>query len=369
MSPSSTGGTAVTGESGTAVGLKHLVLDGLFAYPDPQCAWLKPAVAFARRWPRAEVPDLVYATGGPWTSLLVGKSLAEHWGVPLVVDYRDPWTNNPYVSFVSPILNERVKQLERAVCRRADGLIANTEELKCQLQLSHPEAAQRTVAITNGFDPDSFPEADATGDLQRISSARPSDGVLELCHFGTVYGKRTPAVLLQAVLDLHREGRLTGAQLRLRFVGAWDVDDPRCEELARELEKVGLLTREPPIPYQACLRQMAGAGALLVIQPDSPLQIPGKIYEYIATRRPLVLIGGEGATANLVTRNQFGVACPNSGERIRELFLDLLEERQTLRPPDPSQVSRFSYRTLTAELARVFDAIVTGASVAKSENH
>jgi hypothetical protein len=123
------------------------------------------------------------------------------------------------------------------------------------------------------------------------------------------------------------------------------------------LEKVGLLRREPPMPYQACLQQMNEADALLVIQPDSPLQIPGKIYEYIATRRPLLLIGGEGATASLVQRHRLGMACPNDGDQIRRLILDLVERRQSLPAPAPEEVDRFNYRSLTEDLAKVLDEV------------
>jgi hypothetical protein len=123
------------------------------------------------------------------------------------------------------------------------------------------------------------------------------------------------------------------------------------------LEKAGLLTREPPVPYQECLQQMCEADALLVIQPDSPLQIPGKIYEYVATRRPLLLVGGEGATANLVQRHRLGLACPNDAGRIRQLMVDVIEGRQVLSASPQAEIDRFNYRSLTADLARVLDEV------------
>jgi glycosyltransferase involved in cell wall biosynthesis len=306
---------------------------------------------------RAEIPDIVFATGGPWTSLLVGRRLAESWGVPFIADYRDPWTSNPYVSFASAWLNAKARELEESVGRAASRVITNTHELRLQLKKDYPGLAQKVLTITNGFDPDSFDSIarqERPNEGRDTSTTRPS---LKLCHFGTVYGKRTPAVLLQTLLNLCESGRLSSSQLSLRFVGSWEVNEAECEEPAQRLEKLGLLKREPPVPYQACLQQMAEADALLVIQPNAPLQIPGKIYEYVATRRPLLLIGGEGATASLVQRHRLGLACPNDADQIRRLIVDLVERRQSLPAPAPEEVDRFNYRSLTGDLAKVLDEV------------
>ncbi|MGE3153625.1 MAG: glycosyltransferase [Nitrospiraceae bacterium] len=336
--------------------LKNLVLDWGFAFPDPQCPWLSPAAAFPRHWPESEIPDVVWATGGPWTSHLVGRRLAQYWRVPYVVDYRDPWTSNPYVSFGSSYLNAKAYDLERSVCCGASRVMTNTHELRVQLEQDYPDLTGKTLTITNGFDPDSFgADLAGVGNVERRLEA--SGSQLELCHFGTVYGKRTPAVLFQTLVDLHREGRLSGGRLRLRFIGAWEVSEPQCEELAQRLEKVGLLIREPPVPYQECLRQMREADALLVIQPDSPLQIPGKIYEYIATRRPLLLVGGDGATANLVQRHRLGLVCRNDVDEIRGVITDVLEGRRVLSAPPQEELDRFNYRSLTADLAGVLNDV------------
>lgn len=342
--------------------MKRLLLDWMFEFPDPQCAWFNSVTRYAKAFSKEEIPDVIWATGGPWTSLLVGKELARHWGVPLIADYRDPWTSNPYVSFSSDWLNGRARQLEGAVLKQARHIVTNTQELRSRLQQDYPAEAAKVFTITNGFDPDAFPHLNQPLAAGKPDGVRTHKAPLELCHFGTVYGKRTPIVLLQTLLDLYRAGRLSNAHLCLRFVGAWDVTDASCEDVAQQLEKAGLLKREPPVPYQACLRQMSAADALLVIQPDSPLQIPGKIYEYIATGRPLVLLGGEGATANLVNRHRLGLACQNRADDIRQLLCDIVDHRRTLTPPVPEEVARFDYRSLTGDLAKVLDEVLrTGA--------
>ena len=78
---------------------KETLLESLFAFPDPQAAWEMPAILRGAALKGEKRPNVVLATGGPWTSLLVGRGIAQRLSVPLVIDYRDPWTSNPFGGF------------------------------------------------------------------------------------------------------------------------------------------------------------------------------------------------------------------------------------------------------------------------------
>jgi len=338
--------------------LKDLFLDWAFSFPDPQCSWSGPAVHRFLKLEREKFPQAVFATGGPWTSLLIGRTLARRFQVPFIADYRDPWTSNPYNSFLSPFLVNKAKRLEKSICTAAARVITNTEELRLKLCADYPDLRNKCLMIPNGFDRESFiPEHEAsTVNDQPLPLDRDGRGI-ELCHFGTVYGRRTPVALFQAMLELYEEEQLKADQVRIRFVGTWEVTDTCSERLAQELEKHGFLRREAPVAHQACLWQMARARALLIIQPDSPLQIPGKIYEYIATGRPLLLIGGEGATARLVRQHRLGISCPNTVADIKQLIRQLVKGQLELKSPPPECIEHFDYRTLTGDLAKVLNDV------------
>lgn len=337
--------------------LKDLLLDWAFAFPDRQCGWQAPAVRQLQAIAEKDIPDVIFATGGPWTSFLIGNTLAKHFNRPLVLDYRDPWNCNPYYSFSSDLLTRKSRAAEAQICQAASHVIANTEELRERLVEEYGELRDRCTWIPNGFDRDVLtPKQVSPGTLDFSSTS----SAYELCHFGTVYGKRTPRVLLQAVWELFQDGQLKPETIRLRFVGGWDTSDQDCERYAVDLEKQGFLRREPPISHGACLREMQRSSVLLVLQPDSPLQVPAKIYEYVAAGRPLLLIGGEGATANLVARHALGISSVNEVARIKALLNELATGKQKFLPPDAAHVNRFEYRSLTRELAAVLDAVDRG---------
>jgi glycosyltransferase involved in cell wall biosynthesis len=333
--------------------VKDFLLDSAFAFPDRQCGWYAPAVRRVKQIQDKEIPDVILATGGPWTSFLVGCTLAKSLKRPLVLDYRDPWNGNPYYSFNSQVLVRKAQQAEAQACRFASHVIANTEELRDRLIAEYGNIQNRCTWISNGFDRTVFLAEQLASETVDIVT---TSGGYELCHFGTVYGKRTPRVLLEAISEMFRDGRLKPDAIRLRFVGGWDTTDQECERLAVDLEQHGFLRREPAIPHSLCLAEMKRSSVLLVLQPDSPLQVPAKIYEYVATGRPLLLIGGEGATANLVNRHALGVSSPNQVESIKALLHELATGNRTLVPPDAARVNRFEYRSLTGELSAVLDA-------------
>ena len=210
-----------------------------------------------------------------------------------------------------------------------------------------------TVSITSG--------ANRVGLLLRIHfTNRPIPRLgpaLELCHFGTIYGNRSPLSLFMAIESLFKESRITKDQLHIRLVGDWLVQDDRCETLAQELERAGFLRRQPSLPHEICLRQMALAQILLILQPAYPLQVPAKIYEYIATGRPILVIGGEGATAALVERHRLGKCCPNEMPAIKNLLLSLVESQLRIEPTSPEDREKFHYNKLTQKLVGVFDTI------------
>ena len=327
--------------------LKDLVLQRLFSFPDPQCYWRRPAVKSLSRIPKSEYPDVVLATGGPWTGLIVGQSLARQFRVPFVADFRDPWTCNPYNEIFPTSLFNKAARLERSVYEAAARVITNNSELCAKLKVDHSDLQHKFVTITNGFDGGTY------SGLQPKNWT--SSAGIELRHFGSVYGKRSPLILLQAVKELFDEKRVRPRQLRLRFVGAWDVMDTPCENLAGELEERGILQRDPPVPHDRCIQLMMDSPVLLILQPASPLQIPAKIYEYIATGRPLLVIGGEGATAHLVEKHRLGACCRNEVSDIKTMLSQLTGDKKQIKALPTEEKARFDYRTLAGQLASVLD--------------
>lgn len=349
--------TSVEGSASSIRAYFRFLTEILLEFPDPQCHWIRPAVRACVNIPVEERPNVIWATGGPWTSLLVGKQLAEKFNVPFIADFRDPWVGG-FEFFSSKTLHRKAQGLERCVCAAAARVILNTEELRLRFCAVYPEWQHKFVTITNGYAEELRAVSSSSGNAGTFTRAAGGHvSTLELCHFGTVYGNRSPLPLFQAIQELLSEGMVQASRLRLKFVGAWDVHDPVCMQLAKVLEERGILRLVPPVSHQECLQEMARSNVLLILQPDYPLQVPAKIYEYIVAGRPLLVIGGEGATANLVQRHLLGRCCQNTVQEIKRTLVSILSSESSLQAPTPADTEQFSYRALTGRLAELLDRV------------
>lgn len=349
------GGTAIKPD--LPASLRRTLVDMFFGFPDERRFWAKPAIRLATELRKTGTPDLVYATAPPWTSLVVGVSLAKEIGVPFVADFRDPWTDiQPCSPYSSPLLVRRAERLEETICSSAARIITTTEELRDRFRSKYPHIGEKCLTISNGFDSETdLPLEQIAGVADHLGS--PGGDCVELWHFGTMYSNRNPARLFQAVYELNCDQQLSPTQMKIHLVGGWEIQGYQCLRLAENLEKLGFLIRQPRIPHRECLAAMAGAKALLVLQPDFPFSIPAKLYEYVAVGRPIVVIGGEGATASLVSRHGFGVCCRNEVPHIKKLITGLTAGTLVLQRPCRSEMDRFEYKTLTHKLAETFDDV------------
>jgi Glycosyltransferase Family 4 len=330
--------------------LKSELLSRIFLFPDHQKPWISAVMNHVKSLPRENRPQLVYATANPWSALVAGQRVADQLGIPFVADFRDPWTRNPKPQ-ASDTLAKKALRLEQKIVRRADCVIANTEELRLAFVEDYPEFASKFVTITNGFN-DILLKQD---DMDSITVEK--QAATELCHFGSVYELRKPLHLLQSVDQLIREGALAPSDLKIRFIGNWLVESTECNRLVDELENKGFVSREPPLSHEAYLQEMRRADMLLILQQDFPLQIPGKIYEYISTGRPIVVVGGHGATANLIDQHRLGVAFPDRVNELKTHLVELVKGEKSLNAAKVSQIQNFSYSSLTEKLAVVFDSL------------
>ena len=251
--------------------------------PDARVGWVPFAVRAARRLVRAGRVDAVLTSGPPHSTHLVGlalrRTLAAR-GVPWVADFRDPWTG---INFYDELPMTRPARafdaaLERGVLRAADAVVTVSPTWARELEAKGGLAPGAAWVIQNGFDPD---------DLD--PPAPPAPGAFTLTHVGSLYGSRDPEALWAAVAALRGRGGL--ARLRIRLVGRVD------SAVRASLDRHGLtaITDEGGVVTHAeAVAEMAAAGLLfLSIEPvrNADGILTGKLYEYLASGRPVLALG------------------------------------------------------------------------------
>jgi glycosyltransferase involved in cell wall biosynthesis len=251
--------------------------------------------------------DLVLVTAPPFELVPLGGQVAARIGVPLVVDLRDAWVLDGIRPASHWLAYRRELKLMRESLEKADGIVTTTDAATRAVErLLGGSVPVRTV--TNGFEPEDFRETprDVRDDGSfRITFAgqfisgdalpprTPKEVVRRLLRIRSVRidpTGRSPVHLLEAIRRLRQREPALGRRLRFEFVG---VVDPATAELIDRSGVADAVTCHGFVPHAEVIRRMRSADALFIClngmpADQQPLVIPGKLFEYLAARRPVL---------------------------------------------------------------------------------
>lgn len=274
---------------------KALSLAGeIFAYPDSMKYWRKPAFEAASEIIENEKIDAILSTSSPVTSHLVAHDLNEKYGIPWAADLRDLWNLNPYINH-NPIRRHFEKRLEMKTFKNAAALTTTTELAKKTLQRIHPD--KKIVSVVSGFDPEDF----------KITKQTVESENLTLMYAGSLYsGKRDPSILFDAISQLISENKIDHEKIIVDFYG----DTGNLEELSEKYNIKNNVNIHGRITYPEVLQHQMNADVLLLISwmdESEKIFIPGKIYDCIGCRKPILSIGyKEGSLKELIEKTNIG---------------------------------------------------------------
>jgi glycosyltransferase involved in cell wall biosynthesis len=274
---------------------KALSLAGeIFAYPDSMKYWRKPAFEAASEIIENEKIDAILSTSSPVTSHLVAHDLNEKYGIPWAADLRDLWNLNPYINH-NPIRRHFEKRLEMKTFKNAAALTTTTELAKKTLQRIHPD--KKIVSVVSGFDPEDF----------KITKQTVESENLTLMYAGSLYsGKRDPSILFDAISQLISENKIDNEKIIVDFYG----DTGNLEELSEKYNIKNNVNIHGRITYPEVLQHQMNADVLLLISwmdESEKIFIPGKIYDCIGCRKPILSIGyKEGSLKELIEKTNIG---------------------------------------------------------------
>jgi hypothetical protein len=258
----------------------------LFDLPDRYASWILPALVQGIAVARRVRADVLYTTAPPFSAHIVGLALRRVLDLPWIVDLRDPWATNPFN--VRPFASLRAidEALEAAVVKRAHTIVLNTDLAEAGYRARYPEQSNFTT-ITNGIDPDL---------LQRVAPTVVRNGRRSLLHAGTIYGRRSPHALLEALRRFRLESPELARQLRIVQLGGVENANALLER-ARALGVDDAFEIRPAVGHAEAFESLQRADGLLLlgVSGERPeVQVPAKLFEYLAARRPMVVLAKSG---------------------------------------------------------------------------
>jgi glycosyltransferase involved in cell wall biosynthesis len=324
-----------------------------YLIPDKEAGWIPLACTTALRIIREEGITVLYSTAPPWTTHVACWWLKKKSGVKWVADIRDPWTRRPWM----PAEDRRgvryslLKKIERTVVNSADRLILNTSHLHKDFCAYYKNVnPEKFLTIPNGID---------TDDFLGLDGAKSSFDRFVVTHGGSLYRKRDPRPFLQALSELVRDKAIAESDVLVRFLGGVDAKFD-IHGWVREYKLDSMVRIEPPIAHDEYLKALLSSDVLLLIQPDTDLQVPSKLFEYMAVGKPVLALAHSGATSEAVEEYGHGmVVQPYDVNAIKNAITKLLTQRRlaTDEVSQTTRIARFSAATTTRELDRLLQSI------------
>jgi glycosyltransferase involved in cell wall biosynthesis len=349
--------------------------------------WLRLRPPFARWWADAAVDagraaalevdiDLIYASMSPFETAEAAARLSRELGKPWVADLRDPWALDDWLVYPTRVHRRLELRRMRAALASASAVIMNTPEATAQALRHIPELrGTPVITIPNGFDRADFdgtvpPREDAAFRVVHAGFVHVRDdrshrrtGIARELLGGAVKGldagTRSHVYLLHALQTLL--GRRSDLEGRIEVHLAGILSDAD-----RRVSGFELVTAHGYLPHDETVDLLRSADLLFLPMHDLPEGrrariVPGKTYEYLAARRPILAAVPDGDVRDLMREagNAF-VVRPKDVEgmaRIVEQEADRVLGRSTAPAANEDLLRRHERRELTRRLAEVFDSL------------
>jgi len=321
---------------------------GNFFLPDSRRGWNRYAYKAALNIIKEKQIDAVITTSPPHSTQLTGLKLSKKLKIKWIADLRDPWTEIYYSDelYQTPPARWINSSLEASVLNRA-GRVITTCQATADLfrkKIRPSTDSDKVMVITNGYD-----ETDFEGEKGKPDR-------FAITYLGTLAASYDLSLLTSA---LRSYSTLLSEEILLRFIGKADA------KVIRSLEKVQGVRIElfPYVPHTEAISWLARSAALLLVIPageKSTEMIPGKLFEYLASRRPVIAIGRKGSDVDNILRETSGgrLFGPEESGELAAYISDLMSDFSGGRyETNPAGIGKYSRQALTATIAGILDSL------------
>jgi galactitol-specific phosphotransferase system IIB component len=312
--------------------------------PDARVFWVKPSVAYLEKYIRENEIDTIITSGPPHSLHLIGLELKQKMNLKWLADFRDPWTTIGYHKSLrlSQYAANKHKQLESQVLNSADTIIVTSKTTKAEFQALTTKPIE---VITNGFDVEKV-------DKQTL------DTKFSLAHIGSFLSERNPKILWESLVELCTEIPDFKSHLEIKLIGAIS------QEVLETIEQFGLnsfLNNLGYVSHAEAVAHQRKSQVLLLIEINSEATksiLPGKLFEYMVSERPIVAIGPKDSDfAEIITNTNTGVFFEYSEkaklkQTIQEYYNQFLESKLQSHAVGLQQYSRKNLTQQLVELLR-----------------
>jgi len=313
--------------------------------PEPEILWYPFALRKATRIIRDHGIEVVLVTAPPFSAFVVGNSIKRRFPrIRYVADFRDEWISFYLKDFDfqnDDRTRQRAIQIERTTIESADLVVAVAESSLATIRARYPEQrAEKFTCVSNGFDPEAFADFCCSENHERK---------LIVTHLGTAYKTASPQYYLDAVDELPPD---LASSIETRFIGRiTEGERHQLENRRSSVQVLGFLPQSDALTY-------VEETDCLLLTMTNDISLPGKLYEYLASRKPIIALSPAGSEVDRFMREtkagwSLEYRDPTS---IRLLLSDLARQKKktgrlSFPGASPEIVARYSRPVLVSKYA------------------
>ena len=326
----------------------RLMVDVL-GMPDPEVGWLPHSILAGYRACKRFQPDVILATGPSFSAFVTATILSRCTGVPLILDYRDPWTVFAWSddAFGRRMRSPIRRKLEQWAVSSASGAIFVTARMLASFKANHQGRRPELLGvIPNGF-----------SDNIELSAEVLIPDSLNILYAGTIYGQRRISALAQATELLKDYLVSQDLKVAIHIFGELKAED---RERVTALGLSHLIHEHKPVEHRQILGYMRAADVLFLPSGgDVSYALPFKTFDYLSVGRPILAISPrDSELSDLMASVDCGeLAEADEPKAIAHALKNLIDRARSYRYSGREQ---FTWRRLASLYEEAIEQVVNG---------
>ena len=328
-------------------------LSQTFYIPDNKINWAKKALEKTEELLQTENFDAIFVSAPPFSSFHVFSQIKKKYRISLIIDYRDLWYTSYFAFYPTPFHKTMHKKMEYNVLKVADRIIVTNRQIKEKLLNTFQFLTfNDVIIITHGFDPDDFEKA--------IVIPKHNKRMI-LTYSGIFMVYNTPEYFLKAFKQISIEHPEIAKNIELHFVGFLRKENQR---LVRKLNLQEFVYDHGYVDHQHAVSKIISSDVLWMMvgnRKNIDAILPGKVYEYIGAKKPIIACVPNGAARSAVQEYPASYICkPDDVNEIKETILKVYEHYQSSKfsYPEDDYYTKFRRDFLTEKLSKEFQFLI-----------
>lgn len=321
----------------------------MFFIPDTKIFWKRKALKKINSiWDKYNGFDLVFATAPPYTDFLIGQEVKWKYKIPLVIDYRDAWVDSPVLNFYpTPLHRKANEKLERKVIKDSNIVITTNRRVKEMIIRRYENINYNDVKIfSHGYDEEDFEIAKG--------KKLPLTNKMRVTYSGSFY-TRNPKFYFNAIRNLFDKYPETRGKVEFLFLGIFTKE---LINLAKHLNIQDSLNLPGYVNHSECVKYLLSSDILFLLVSrgeNEDAAMPGKVGEYIGSRKNIIACIPEGVTKKLLEKyNAIRFIPDETPELISDTIFEYFKLWLKNEMPEANEemVRLYNRKNITGELAK-----------------